>query len=127
MRFEITSLTDSVANSSGRYIKADLASVTAAAAHVADKMPDDFRISITDAPGERFLSYIEFHVDIGAVDRSRTAKTRRDCGILRWGLTQGQGFLDGLSYARLPDTVIAKEQSVIDRIKAPTTNTAASR
>jgi phosphate transport system substrate-binding protein len=33
-------------------MKANLASVTAAAAGVADTMPADFRVSITDAPGE---------------------------------------------------------------------------
>jgi phosphate transport system substrate-binding protein len=43
---------ESVENRGGRFIKADLASVTAAAASVAAKMADDFRVSITDAPGE---------------------------------------------------------------------------
>src|SRR6478609_11498176 len=42
----------SVKNHSGKFIKADLASVTAAAASVKD-MPDDFRVSITDAPGDK--------------------------------------------------------------------------
>src|SRR3977135_222725 len=41
-----------VKNSSGAFIKADLASVTAAAAAAAKNMPDDFRVSITDAPGK---------------------------------------------------------------------------
>src|SRR6202795_2936338 len=41
----------SVKNSSGNFVKADLASVTAAAAGAADQMPDDFRVSITNAPG----------------------------------------------------------------------------
>jgi phosphate transport system substrate-binding protein len=38
----------SVRNASGKFIKADLASVTAAAAGV--PMPDDFRVSITNSP-----------------------------------------------------------------------------
>src|SRR6266851_7282842 len=41
-----------VKNSSGAFIKADLASVTAAASSAAKNMPDDFRVSITDAPGK---------------------------------------------------------------------------
>ncbi len=41
-----------VKNSSGAFIKADLASVTVAAAGAAKNMPDDFRVSITDAPGK---------------------------------------------------------------------------
>src|SRR6266478_6057431 len=42
----------SVKNSSGSFVKADLASVSAAAAGAAKTMPDDFRVSITDAPGK---------------------------------------------------------------------------
>src|SRR6202140_5407585 len=41
-----------VKNSSGNFVKADLASVTAAAAGAAKAMPDDFRVSITNAPGK---------------------------------------------------------------------------
>lgn len=41
-----------VANSSDHFVRADLASVTAAVAAAAIKMPADFRVSITDAPGE---------------------------------------------------------------------------
>src|SRR5271156_1236624 len=41
-----------VKNSSGNYVKADLAGVTAAAAGAAAQMPDDFRVSITNAPGK---------------------------------------------------------------------------
>src|SRR5580704_17079488 len=40
-----------VQNAAGKFIKADLASVTAAATGAAKNMPDDFRISITNAPG----------------------------------------------------------------------------
>ena len=41
-----------VQNSAGVFVKADLASVTAAAAGAAKAMPDDFRVSITNAPGK---------------------------------------------------------------------------
>jgi phosphate transport system substrate-binding protein len=41
-----------VRNSAGEFIRADLASVTAAAAGAATNMPDDFRVSITNAPGK---------------------------------------------------------------------------
>ena len=40
-----------VQNAAGKFIKADLASVSAAAAGAAKTMPDDFRVSITNAPG----------------------------------------------------------------------------
>jgi len=42
-----------VQNRDGNFVKANLESVTAAAAGVAQAMPNDFRVSITDAPGEK--------------------------------------------------------------------------
>jgi len=41
-----------VKNSAGKFVNASLASVTAAAAAAADNMPDDFRVSITNAEGK---------------------------------------------------------------------------
>jgi phosphate transport system substrate-binding protein len=40
-------------NQAGNFVKANLESVTAAATEVAHNMPDDFRVSITNAPGEK--------------------------------------------------------------------------
>jgi len=42
----------SVKNAAGKYVKASLPSVTAAAASSVDSMPAEFRVSITNAPGE---------------------------------------------------------------------------
>src|ERR1700738_4953401 len=42
----------SVKNASGNFVKADLAGVSAAAAGSVKDMPDDFRVSITNAPGK---------------------------------------------------------------------------
>ena len=44
-----------VKNAAGEFVKADLAGVTAAAAGAAKNMPDDFRVSITNAPGTRSI------------------------------------------------------------------------
>src|SRR6266446_2308093 len=50
-----------VKNSSGEFVKADLDSVSAAAAGAAKNMPDDFRVSITDAPGKTAYPRSEEH------------------------------------------------------------------
>ena len=42
-----------VKNASGAFVKADLASVSAAAAAAAKSMPDDFRVSITNPEGNK--------------------------------------------------------------------------
>ena len=39
-------------NAAGAFVKPSLAGVTAAAAGAAKSMPDDFRVSITNAPGK---------------------------------------------------------------------------
>src|SRR5262249_38597939 len=41
-----------VRNSSGAFVKPDLATVTAAAAGAAKQMPEDFRVSITNSPAK---------------------------------------------------------------------------
>ena len=43
----------SVKNSAGKFVKADLAGVSRGGRGAAKAMPDDFRVSITNAPGAR--------------------------------------------------------------------------
>ncbi len=50
----------SVRNSSGAFLKADLDSVTEAAAAAAKNMPADFRVSITNAPGKKAYPIASF-------------------------------------------------------------------
>ena len=107
----------SVANRSGRFVKADLASVTAAAEGVADKMPADFRVSITDAPGEDAYPISSFTWMLIPSVITNSAKRTAIIKFLQWGLTRGQDYLETLSYARLPDAVLAREEKALDEIK----------
>ena len=61
----------SVKNASGTFVKASLESVTAAAASV-KSMPADFRVSITNAPGQGRLSHLQLYLaaDSGKVQGS---------------------------------------------------------
>ena len=114
----------SVANSSGQFIKADLASVTAAAAGVADKMPDDFRVSITDAPGEEAYPISSFTWMLIPSVITDTAKRTAIIEFLQWGLTKGQDYLEPLSYARLPSAIVARELQAIAKIKSSSADVA---
>ena len=108
----------SVRNRSGEFIKADSASVTAAAAaQAAHSMSDDFRFSITDAPGKDAYPISSFTWILVPSVTPDPAKREALIGFLRWGLTKGQDLLEPLSYARLPDAVIAKEDKAIEKIK----------
>jgi phosphate transport system substrate-binding protein len=108
----------SVANQSGQFINANLASVTAAAAGVADKMPDDFRVSITDVPGQEAYPISSFTWMLIPSVVPDPAKRNAIMKFLQWGLTRGQDYLEALSYARLPDAVIAKEEKAIAKVTA---------
>ena len=45
-----------VQNSAGKFVRASIEATTAAAAAAAGKMPEDFRVSITNPPGDDGLS-----------------------------------------------------------------------
>jgi ABC-type phosphate transport system substrate-binding protein len=51
-----------VQNMAGEFAKASVASVTAAAASAASQMPPDFRVSITNAPGNGRVSDLVLHL-----------------------------------------------------------------
>ena len=87
---------------SGKFLKADLAGVTAAAAGAAKDMPADFRVSITDAPGA--AAYPDFQLHLAAHPGQFHDATKRDAvkGFLEWMLTDGQSYNESLSYAKLP-------------------------
>lgn len=107
----------SVANSAGRFMKADFAGVTASAAGVANNMPDDFRVSITNAPGQDAYPISSFTWVLVPSIITDSAKREAIISFLRWGITKGQDYLEELNYARLPDAVVAKEEKAIDNIK----------
>ena len=107
----------SVANRTGQFIQANLASVTAAATRASENMPDDFRVSITDAPGQDAYPISSFTWMLLPSVIADTAKREALIKFLQWGLTKGQDYLEPLSYARLPNTVIAKEEKAISKIK----------
>jgi len=107
----------SVKNSSGNFVKADLASVTAAAAGAAKQMPDDFRVSITDAPGKTAYPISSFTWLL--IPQKFQDATKRDAikGFLKWMLADGQSSVEALSYAKLPKEVVEKEKKAIDNIQ----------
>ena len=107
----------SVKNSSGNFVKADLASVTAAAAGAAKQMPDDFRVSITDAPGKTAYPISSFTWLL--IPQKFQDATKRDAikGFLKWMLADGQSSVEALSYAKLPKEVVEKEKKAINNIQ----------
>jgi phosphate transport system substrate-binding protein len=106
-----------VQNASGKFVKADLAGVTAAAAAAAKDMPDDFRVSITNQSGPTVYPISSFTWLLIPAQISDAAKRDAIKGFLKWMLTDGQGYNEGLAYARLPKPVIEKELRAISLIQ----------
>ncbi len=106
-----------VRNIAGTLVKADLASVTAAAAGALKSMPPDFRVSITNAGGKDAYPVSSFTWLLIPSKIQDQAKKRVLKEFLQWMLTDGQNMVEALSYARLPKEVIAMEQKAIAAIE----------
>ena len=106
-----------VKNSSGVFVKADLASVSAAAAATAKLMPDDFRVSITNPEGKAAYPIASFTWLLIPSKFADTAKRDVVKDFLKWMMTDGQQSCEALSYAKLPKEVVAKEMKAIAQIQ----------
>ncbi|MGH9436594.1 MAG: phosphate ABC transporter substrate-binding protein PstS [Terriglobia bacterium] len=105
-----------VRNSAGKFVKPNLSSVTAAAAGAAVNMPADFRVSITNAPGENVYPISSFTWMLIPANIPDTAKRDALKGFLHWMLTNGQATVESLDYAPLPPQVASKEIAQIAEV-----------
>jgi phosphate transport system substrate-binding protein len=106
----------SVRNAAGTFLKASLDGVTAAAAS-APKMPPDFRVSITDAPGKDAYPISSFTWLLIPQQSKDAAKGKILADFLNWMATDGQKMTAALSYAPLPESVVQKEKETIKQVK----------
>src|ERR1700723_3865834 len=105
-----------VQNPAGKFVKADLAGGAAPAASVTD-LPDDFRVSITNAPGPTSYPISSFTWLLIPAQISDAQKREAIKDFLKWMLVDGQKYNEGLSYAQLPKSVIVKETKAISLIQ----------
>jgi phosphate transport system substrate-binding protein len=106
----------SIRNQAGKFIKADLKSLSAAAASKAASIRgEDFRVSLTNASGESSYPVASF-TWLLVPKISAPAKRAALKGFLQWMLTNGQGFAEGLGYARLPNELVRKELARVGKL-----------
>jgi len=106
-----------VKNAAGVFVKASLAAVSAAAAGAAKEMPEDFRVSITNAPGKSAYPISSFTWLLIPEKFSDAAKRDAIKGFVKWMLADGQTYAENLSYAKLPKEVVAMEMKAIEKIQ----------
>ncbi|HVB55323.1 MAG TPA: phosphate ABC transporter substrate-binding protein PstS [Candidatus Acidoferrales bacterium] len=106
-----------VQNAAGKFLKASLEGVTAAAAGAAKSMPDDFRVSITNAPGATAYPISSFTWVLVPSRIPDAAKRSAIKDLLKWMITQGQSYNEALSYSQLPKPIVAREMNAISLIQ----------
>jgi phosphate transport system substrate-binding protein len=105
-----------VKNAAGNFVKASLDSVTAAAAS-APKMPADFRVSITNAPGKDAYPISSFTWLLIPAQSKDAAKGKILSDLLNWIVNDGQKMTADLAYAPLPASVAAKVKDEIKQVR----------
>lgn len=103
-------------NGAGKYIEPSLDAVTAAAAGAAAAMPEDLRISITNAEGETAYPISGFTYLLIYKDQQDATKGKALADFVWWALHDGEAMAKDLVYAPLPEAVRAKAEAKVKTI-----------
>jgi phosphate transport system substrate-binding protein len=98
----------SIKNAAGQFIKPSAQSIASAASASGGKMSNDFRISLTNAPGKEsypISSFTWVYVPAVAKDPDRG---RAVASYLKWVYSSGQRIAQEKGYANLPEDVLEK-------------------
>jgi phosphate transport system substrate-binding protein len=106
-----------VKNQAGNFVDASLAGVTAAAAGAIKEIPDDFRVSITNAPGKDAYPISTFTWLLIPEKIADAGKKKAIKDFLTWALKDGQMQCEQYEYAKLPKAVVDKEMKAIAKIQ----------
>ena len=104
-------------NAAGKFVKASPQTVSAAAAGAAKNMPNDFRVSIVNAPGAESYPISSFTWLLIPNPDSDAKKGTVLKDFLKWMLEHGESEAAGLSYAPLPTSVAMKVSGAINYLK----------
>lgn len=107
----------SVQNMAGKFLRATIDGVTASAAGAASSMPADFRVSITNAPGDAAYPISSFTWMIFYENPKDKAAAKTMVEFMKWALTDGQKFTRDLGYAPLPASVVKLEMEALKKIR----------
>src|SRR5262245_43021 len=104
-----------IKNSAGEFVKPTLESVTAALGTA--EVPDDFRFSMTNAPGKDAYPIAGATWLLVYQEQKDPKKGQKVVEFLKWALTKGEAMAKNLDYAPLPDSVEQRVLKRIDEIK----------
>jgi phosphate transport system substrate-binding protein len=104
-----------VKNSAGEFVKPTAESVTAALS--AADIPDDFRFSMTNAPGKEAYPIAGATWLLVYEQQKDAAKGKKLVAFLKWAMDDGEKMAKDLDYAPLPESVQQRVLKRIDEIK----------
>ncbi len=107
-----------IKNASGTFITPSIDTVKAAAAASAANMPDDLRISITNAAGPQAYPISSYTYILVYKNQKDAGKGKALVDFLWWGIHDGEGFAKDLQYAPLPDDIVKRAEAKINSITA---------
>jgi len=107
----------SVQNAAGEFVTATTETVSNAASAAAKNMPKDFRVSITNAPGNGVYPISSFTWLLVQESPKDVQRSRIVVDFIRWAISGGQGFAPQLGYAPLPKEVVALEMEALKRVR----------
>ena len=94
-----------------------MAGMKSAATAVGNSIPDDFRVSITNAPDKDAYPIASYTWLLTPARIPDPEKRRIIVDFLRWALTRGQPMAEALGYAPLPKPVAAKALRACELIR----------
>ena len=104
-----------VKNTAGEFVKPSLESITAALS--TGDIPEDFRFSITNAPGKDAYPICGATWLLVYEQQKDAAKGKKLVEFLKWAAKDGEKMAKDLQYAPLPDTLQQRVLKRIDEIK----------
>jgi phosphate transport system substrate-binding protein len=104
--------TAEIKNAAGHFIMPSLESITEALATA--KIPDDFRFSMVNPPGEKAYPISGATWLLVYEQQADAAKGKKLVEFLNWALTKGEAMASSLDYASLPESL---QTRVLERIK----------
>jgi phosphate transport system substrate-binding protein len=105
-----------VRNPAGQFVEPSIESTTAAAAGAAADMPADFRVSLTNSPGQTAYPIASFTWLLVYREQANEAKGKALVKFLWWASHEGQKYPANLLYAPLPAPVVKQIEVKIKQI-----------
>jgi len=93
-------------NKTGNYVRPTFDAVSAAAAGALKGMPEDLRVSITNADGKDSYPISGFTWLLVYKNMKDKTKAKAMVGFLKWAMGEGQSYAKNLYYAPLPKEII---------------------